>query len=44
VSATTDDTIAPTTPAGLVATAAGATVVNLTWNASTDNVAVTGMS
>src|SRR6266581_2813997 len=41
-SATTADTIAPTTPAGLVATAAGATAVNLTWSASTDNVAVTG--
>ena len=41
-SATTADTIAPTTPAGLVATAAGATTINLTWSASTDNVGVTG--
>ena len=42
VDARTADTVAPTIPAGLVATAAGATVVNLTWNASTDNVGVTG--
>src|SRR5439155_6441610 len=42
VSATTDDTIAPTTPTGVVATAAGGSVVNLAWSASTDNVAVTG--
>src|SRR6266480_5063648 len=42
VSATTDDTIAPTAPTGLVATAAGGSVVNLAWSASTDNVAVTG--
>src|SRR5438445_50940 len=36
------DITPPTTPAGLGATAAGGSVVNLTWNASTDNVAVTG--
>src|SRR6185295_5815228 len=41
-SATTADTIAPSIPAGLVATAAGGSVVNLTWSASTDNVGVTG--
>ena len=42
MSATTADTIAPSIPAGLVASAAGATTINLTWSASTDNVAVTG--
>ena len=36
------DTTPPSAPAGLVATAAGASVVNLTWSASTDNVGVTG--
>jgi chitodextrinase len=41
-SATTADTIAPSTPTGLVASAAGATAINLTWTASTDNVGVTG--
>jgi PKD repeat protein len=35
------DTTAPTAPAGLAASA-GATSVNLTWSASTDNVGVTG--
>src|SRR5439155_17579723 len=30
----------PSTPAGLIATAAGATTINLTWTASTDNVGV----
>src|SRR5207237_10879337 len=34
----------PTTPTGLVATAAGPTQVNLSWSASTDNVGVTGYS
>ena len=34
------DTIAPTVPADLAATAASATVVNLTWTASTDAVGV----
>ena len=36
------DVMPPTAPTGLVATAAGGSVVNLTWTASTDNVAVTG--
>src|SRR5258707_8764854 len=36
------DTTAPSTPTGVVATAAGATAINLTWTASTDNVGVTG--
>ena len=36
------DTQAPTVPAGLVATAVSGTQVNLAWNASTDNVGVTG--
>jgi hypothetical protein len=43
VSATTAaDTIAPSTPAGLVASPAGKSAINLTWSASTDNIAVTG--
>ncbi len=36
------DTQAPTTPATLTAAAASATQINLSWTASTDNVAVTG--
>jgi chitodextrinase len=36
------DLTAPTTPTGLTATAASASQVNLSWTASTDNVAVTG--
>ena len=36
------DTTPPTAPAGLSATAASATQINLAWTASTDNVAVTG--
>jgi len=36
------DTTAPTIPTGLTATAVSASQVNLGWNASTDNVAVTG--
>jgi chitodextrinase len=36
------DTMAPSVPAGLAATAVSATQINLAWNASTDNVAVTG--
>ena len=36
------DTTAPTTPTGLTVTAVSASQVNLSWNASTDNVAVTG--
>jgi chitodextrinase len=38
----TPDTIAPTTPAGLAATAVSDTKIDLSWAASTDNVAVTG--
>lgn len=38
----TQDTTAPSTPTGLVAAAASTTQINLSWNASTDNVAVTG--
>ncbi len=36
------DTQAPSVPAGLTANAASATQVNLAWQASTDNVGVTG--
>ena len=36
------DTQAPTAPAGLTATALTSTQINLSWTASTDNVAVTG--
>lgn len=36
------DTQAPTTPTGLTATAVSSTQIDLSWNASTDNVAVTG--
>ncbi len=36
------DTTPPTAPSGLVATANGSTSINLSWTASTDNVAVTG--
>ncbi|MEA2566344.1 MAG: hypothetical protein QOD49_1521, partial [Actinomycetota bacterium] len=36
------DTIAPTTPGGLTATANGQTEIDLAWTASTDNLAVTG--
>jgi chitodextrinase len=39
---TTWDGTAPSIPAGLTATAATPTRVNLAWSASTDNVAVTG--
>ncbi len=45
VSATTPlapDTIAPSVPAGLTATAASSTQINLSWAASSDNVGVTG--
>ena len=38
------DTQAPTTPTGLNATASGPTTIDLSWNASTDNVGVTGYS
>ena len=36
------DTMPPSIPTGLTATAVSSTQINLSWNASTDNVAVTG--
>jgi chitodextrinase len=36
------DVTAPTTPSGLAVTSAGATTLSLSWNASSDNVGVTG--
>src|SRR3989454_7285293 len=36
------DTVAPSAPAGLSATAASASQINLAWSTSTDNVGVTG--
>jgi len=39
---TITDVTAPTTPTNLTATAISTTQINLTWNASTDNVGVTG--
>lgn len=39
---TTTDTSAPTAPGGLTASAPSSTTVNLSWTASSDNVAVTG--
>jgi glucose/arabinose dehydrogenase len=36
------DTTPPSTPTGLTATAVSSTQINLSWNASNDNVAVTG--
>jgi len=36
------DTVAPSTPTGLTATAVSSSQINLSWTASTDNVAVTG--
>lgn len=38
----TGDTSAPTTPTGFTATAVSTSQINLSWNASTDNVGVTG--
>ena len=40
--ATLPDTAAPSVPGGLAGTAVSPTQINLTWNASSDNVAVTG--
>lgn len=42
VSATTFDTTPPSIPSSLTGSASSATQVNLSWAASTDNVAVTG--
>lgn len=39
---TTPDTQAPSVPTGLSGSAPNSSTINLTWNASTDNVAVTG--
>ena len=39
---TTPDTTAPSTPSGASATAAGSSAINLSWNAPSDNVGVTG--
>ena len=39
---TAADTTPPTAPASLTATASGSSSINLSWNASTDNVGVTG--
>ena len=41
-SSTSSDTSAPTVPSTLAASGGGSTSVNLSWNASTDNVGVTG--
>jgi len=38
----TSDTTAPSTPTGLAVSGTATTTVSLTWNAATDNVAVTG--
>ncbi len=42
IGATAPDTQPPTQPANLTATAASPSQINLTWTASTDNIAVTG--
>jgi chitodextrinase len=42
VTAPVIDTVAPSTPTGLVATAVSNAQINMSWSASTDNVAVTG--
>jgi chitodextrinase len=39
---TSTDTQAPSVPTGVVANVQSATQINLTWNASTDNIAVAG--
>jgi PKD repeat protein len=38
------DGIPPSAPGGVAATAAGSTAIDVTWTASTDNVAVSGYS
>ena len=38
----TPDTTPPSAPSNLAATASGSSTINLTWNASTDNVGVSG--
>jgi chitodextrinase len=43
-SATTIDTVSPSTPASLSASAASGTQINLSWSASSDNVGVSGYS
>jgi chitodextrinase len=42
VGGTQTDTTPPSTPSGLSATAVSSSQINLSWNASTDNVGVTG--
>ena len=42
ISITASDTTAPSVPAGLAATAANSSQINLSWVASTDNVGVAG--
>ena len=42
VGGTAADTVPPSTPTGLIASAVSATQINLSWNPSTDNVGVTG--
>jgi len=42
VTAPSADIIAPSVPTGLIATAVSTSQINLSWNASTDNVGVTG--
>jgi fibronectin type 3 domain-containing protein len=42
ISATTVDPVAPLAPSNLTTTTASASQINLSWTASTDNIAVTG--
>jgi PKD repeat protein len=41
-SSTSGDTIAPTAPSALTASASGSTSIDLAWKASTDNIGITG--